>query len=239
MSDSASKDDDRILTLAFYVVVDVSFSMQVSGALAGANDIIPKVVDAIDKSPTLADVVRFGAIDFSDDARVVLRLDDLRNVNAIPQFAARGGTSYVAAFRLLRQQIDKDYAQLKDDGYKVYRPAVFFITDGAPTDDRASLDAAFAELTDSSFKARPNIIPFGLGEATKELLDPWVYPKTGSGTKAMRSYMAKDGIEPAAALSQIAEVLVSSVIASAQSVTTVGDSGGFVPPDDEDLSDWV
>jgi hypothetical protein len=55
----------------------------------------------------------------------------------------------------------------------------------------------------------------------------------------MRSYVIRDGIEPGQAISQIAEILVSSVIASANSVSAEGGTGGFVPPDDEDLDDWI
>lgn len=230
--------DDEFLTLAFYVVVDVSISMRQSGALDAANTLLPKVIDAIRGNSTMADVVRLGMIDFSDDARVVLGLGDPRDVKHIPQCVERGGTSYAAAFRLLRQEIERDVKQLKADRMRVYRPAVFFITDGAPTDDAASLQQAFSELTDPSFRFRPNILPFGVGDATKAALDPWVFPQQGS--KPMRSYVAKDGVSPAAAISQVAEILISSILASADSVNTIGAGGGFVPPDDEDLDDdWM
>ena len=148
MTDTAAQSDDRIFTLAFYIVVDASVSMAANHGLEAANQILPKVIDAIDSSPTLADVVRLGAMDFSDDARVVLRLCDLRDATAAP-FVARGATSYAAAFRQLRQEIEKDYAQLKLDGLRVFRPAVFFITDGAHTDHQSDVDAAFTALTDA------------------------------------------------------------------------------------------
>ena len=237
-ADDRASADDEYLTLAFYLVVDVSYSMRQSGAIDAANDVLPKVIDAIRGNPMVADVVRLGMIDFSDDARVLLGLGDLRDVNHIPQLAERGGTSYAAAFRLLRQEIDRDIRQLKADRMRVYRPAVFFITDGVPTDDPATLRAAFDELTGASFRFRPNIIPFGVGDATKDALDPWVFP--ASGPKPMRSYVAKDGADPAKAINQVAEVLISSILASADSVTTAGSGGGFVPPDDEDLDDdWM
>jgi hypothetical protein len=185
-------------------------------------------------------VVRLGAIDFSDDARVVLRLDDVRNVDPIPTFSTRGATSYKEAFRLLRQEIEKDYAQLRGDNYKAYRPAVFFVTDGEPTDDHADIVAAFQELTDPSFKLRPNIIPFGVGAATKDQLDQWVYPKAADGAKKpMRSYVTKDGVDPGQAITKVAEVLLSSVIASAQSVNAQGSGGGFVLNDEDLDSDWT
>jgi uncharacterized protein YegL len=230
-------EDNRILVLAFYVVADVSYSMGASGAVETLNRVLPQVADAIDANPMLGDLVRLGAMDFSDDARVVLRLGDLRDVHTLPTFAARGRTSYAAAFRLLRQEIEKDIAQLRSDNFKVYRPAVFFITDGEPTDDDAELRAAFDALTSPDFKGRPNILPFGVGEATKESLDRWVFPRAGS--KPMRSYVAKDGVDPKAAIDKVAEALLGSVIASVASVSSEGESGGFIPPDDEDLDDWI
>ena len=235
--DTRATEDNRTLVLAFYVVVDVSQSMDTSHALISANEILPKVASAIDESPMLADIVRFGAIDFSDDARVVLRLCDLRKETKLPTFTARLRTSYAAAFRLLRSEIERDVAQLRSDGFRVYRPVVFFITDGLPTDDEKELQDAYDALTGPEFKARPNILLFGVGGATKEAVDPWVYPKTG--TKAMRSYVAREGTDPRTAIAQVAEALVGSIIASANSVGDAGESGGFIPPGDEDLDDWI
>ncbi|GAB3171932.1 von Willebrand factor type A domain-containing protein [Micromonospora palomenae] len=238
MADSRGSDD-KVLALAFYLLVDVSFSMQ-GAPLDAVNRILPEVIDAIEESPTLGDVVRFGALDFADDARTVLPLGDLRDVKNIPQFIARGGTSYTAAFRQLRKDIERDLTQMKMDGYKVYRPAVFFITDGEPIDDRNSLQAAFAELTDPSFRGRPNIIPFGVTPSMqKAVLEPWVFPKPGASGKPMRSYVYNGAGDAATAIKQIAEVLISSIVASANSVNDAGAAGGFVPPDDDDLGDWI
>jgi hypothetical protein len=224
--------EDRPPVLAFYVVVDVSLSMAASKALDAASAILPKVAGAVRTRPALGDVVRFGAMEFSDDARIVLPLSDLRDLrHGLPAFAPRGGTSYAAAFGLLRQEIDKDLARLRMDDHRVHRPAVFFITDGEPTDDAALLLSSFGELTDPAFPGRPDIIPFGVGAATKELLDPWVHPKPADGGKPMRSYVARAGVGPAAAIDQIAEVILASVFAA-------GD-GGFAAPADGALSDWI
>jgi uncharacterized protein YegL len=235
MADNRATEDDRTLVLAFYVVVDVSQSMEHYGAMDSANEILPKVADAIDGNPMLADIVRFGAMDFSDDARVVLRLGDLRNVSTIPKLTARVRTSYAAAFRLLRTEIDRDLVQLRADGFRVYRPTVFMITDGEPNDEEHELKDAYEALTGPDFKARPNILLFGVGNATKEALDPWVFPKTGG--KAMRSYVAREGADPKAAIAKATEALLGSIIASAASVSEEGESGGFVPPPDDD--DWI
>jgi uncharacterized protein YegL len=239
MAETPNPAGDRGLILTFYILVDVSASMS-GQPIKAVNEMLPEVIDAIESSPTLGDVVRLGAIDFADDARVVLRLGDLRDVNTIPTFTTRGSTSYAAGFRQVRKDIESDLAQLKSDGYKVYRPAVFFITDGGPTDQISDLGAAFADLTDKSFRGRPNIIPFGVGSATKANLDPWVFPKPSDNGKPMRSYVYNGKGQAADAIRQIAEILISSIIASANSVTAGGSQGGFVPPDDEDLDDdWI
>lgn len=235
----APNTDDDVLVLAFYLLVDVSASMS-GEPITAVNEILPEIIDAIQESPTLGDVVRLGAVSFSDSARVVLRLGDLRDVDQIPQFKIEGGTSYAAGFRQLRKDIDSDLAQLKSDGYKVYRPAVFFITDGDPTDEQHELDAAFAELTDPKFRGRPNIIPFGVGVGVdKATLEPWVYPKPSDSGKPMRSYAWVGSGDAAAAIRKIAELLITSIVASVNSVNEAGTGGGLVLPEDEDLDDWI
>jgi uncharacterized protein YegL len=236
MSLDSASGDDKYQALAFYIVADVSYSMHESGAIISANTVLKQVHDAIVAEPVIADVVRLGVIDFSDDAQVLLRLGDQRDVTTIPELKARGGTSFAAAFRQLRQEIERDIPALKADNYQVFRPAVFFITDGQPTDQAATLEAAFADLTARDFKYRPNVIPFGVGDATKASMDPWVFPTTGE--KQMRSYVAKNGADPAQAITDMAHLLISSILASAGSVTDPSTTAALVLPEDED-DDWL
>jgi uncharacterized protein YegL len=231
---SPATQDDQYLILAFYIIIDVSYSMKENGAIEAANKLLPSIMDAIAENPTLGDLVRVGVMDFSDDFQIVVPLGDLRSVEHVPELTVRAGTSFAAAFRGLRREIESDIAQLKGDGFKVFRPAVFFITDGAPTDEHDDLSGAFAELTAADFRARPNIIPFGLGAATKDVLDPWVFPQG-----RMRSFAARDGAEPGKALAGIGEILVGSIIASANALNEDGESGGFKLPDEDELSDWI
>src|SRR3954471_8861126 len=121
--------------LPFYVATDVSLSMSSKGRIDSANNILPKIVDALAENPILSDKVRIGLIDFSDDARVQLPLCDVLEPSlTLPHLSVRGGTSYAAAFRLLRAEIAANIKQLKADGYRVHRPALFFLSDGEPTD---------------------------------------------------------------------------------------------------------
>src|SRR4051812_12461900 len=127
--------DDRPVVLPFYLVCDVSASMD--SVIGTLNSALFRIRDALVMEPVLSDKVRFGIIDFSDDAQVVVPLSDFADVTlpSVP-LAVRGATSYGAAFRKVRETIDADVAGA-DDRFRYFRPAVFFLTDGKPTDPGA------------------------------------------------------------------------------------------------------
>lgn len=222
--------------LPFYLVVDVSYSMQ-GPKLDSANRIMPSVQRALSKAPILSDKVRFGLIDFSDDAQVRLPLCDVLDEHVrLPELDLRGGTSYAAAFRLLRTEIESNVKQLKGDGFAVHRPAVFFISDGLPTDEEEKWQSAFTDLTyydkgtSTGFPMYPNFVPCGVDQADPTTLQSLIHPTTGR--KPMRMFLQDEGGDPAAAIAGMAEVLISSVLASGQSMAA-GDSGIILPPDDD------
>jgi uncharacterized protein YegL len=223
--------------LPFYLVIDVSHSM--SGApLESANKIMPAVVDTLAQDPILSDKVRFGLIDFASDARVQLPLCDVLDANLVlPDLQVRGATSYAAAFTLLRSEIESNIKQLKADGYAVHRPAVFFLSDGTPTDPADVWQSAFRDLitydpsTKTGFAMFPNVVPCGVGGADPKTLKSLIHPATGP--KAMQMYLMDKGENPAAAITAIAEILISSMLSSGQSMAQ--GSAGIILPDKEDV----
>ncbi|ATE52675.1 vWA domain-containing protein [Actinosynnema pretiosum] len=216
---------DKLKLLPFYLVIDVSLSMT-GNKLDQANAIMPKVLDALMDSPILADKVRFGVIDFSDDAQVRLPLCDLLDDSVtLPKLTVRGTTSYAAALRLLRAEIESNVKQLKADGFMVHRPAVFFVSDGETTDREDEWRSALHDLT-QGFAAYPNLIPCGVDEAEPKTLAALIHP--ASGNKAMQMYLMTPGYDPGDAIAGIAEILISSVISSGQSMAQ-GDSGLMLP----------
>ena len=225
--------------LPFFLVVDVSQSM--SGARIDAvNQILPTLVDALAENPILSDKVRFGVIDFSNTATVLTPLCDLLNQSSLPGFSVRGATYYSAAFELLKSQIQTDVDQLKADGYNVYRPTVFFMSDGAPNQGDP-WQAPFAELTtydqttNTGFKYYPNLSPFGIQGADPVILQQLIHPSTGP--RPMKMFLTDAGADAASAIASMAEILLASVLNSVQSVATDDGAGSAGLPDLGDMPD--
>jgi uncharacterized protein YegL len=225
-------ENERARLLPFYLVIDASHSMSGS-KMTAANGIMPKVVDTLARNPILSDKVRFGLIDFASDAKVQLPLCDVLDQNlSLPVLQPRGATSYAAAFRLLRTEIETNVKQLKADGYAVHRPAVFFLSDGEPTDRDHEWRAAFAELTEydresrTGFAMYPNVVPCGVDGADGKTLQALIHP--AGGDRPMQMYLMDRGEDPAKAISAIAEILISSILASGQSMAQ-GGSGIMLP----------
>jgi uncharacterized protein YegL len=226
-------DGARAKILPFYLVIDVSASMAGS-KLHAVNSVVPTLLDALAQNPILSDKVRVCVIDFAEDAQVVLPLCDILDPSlTIPALRTRGSTSYTAALTSLREQIGRDVAQLKVDGYVVHRPAAFFLSDGKPMDAEHSWGEALRLLILE--KTHPNIIPFGVDGANPKVLQNLIYPS--SGPRAMHMYLTSSGTDPAEAIAAFAEVLVSSMISSGQSLSA-GESG-IILPDRSDLPTGV
>ncbi|MFG2047375.1 VWA domain-containing protein [Micromonospora sp. NPDC048935] len=232
---------DQGILLPFYLVVDVSWSMK-GDKLDAAREILPAVANTLAKNPILNDKVRFSLIDFADEAQVLVPLCDLSQQGTLPSLELRGGTSYAEAFRTLREQIFRDVTQLRGDGYRVHRPAVFFISDGEPLDDWQDAFSALTEYnreTGTGFRWYPVLVPCGVDTADRDVLRKLVYPQQKS-----KLYMMRTGADAAGAIRAMTEVLISSVLASGQSIAA-GGSGlilpgpGDVPADLDVEDDWL
>jgi uncharacterized protein YegL len=189
--------------LPFYLVCDESGSMK-GAPLRAVNESLPDLHVEIGSNPVVADKTRFCVIGFGGSARMVLPLSDLSAVPAMPVLGYHtGGTSYGAAFQLLYDTIADDVRQLKAAGNQVYRPAVFFLSDGRPTDKR--WQTSYARIADSDWPLRPNILAFGFGRAD---------PATLQRVATVRAFISEKGIGPAVALREFAKSLIQSIVDS-------------------------
>ena len=79
------------------------------------------------------DVAHISVMTFSDTAKVVMPLSQMSETS-VPTLKVEGGTNYGEAFRELARVIPGDAAALKAQGYRIFRPCAFFLTDGEPND---------------------------------------------------------------------------------------------------------
>lgn len=194
--------------LPVYVVADESASM--TPVVGELNAGLAALHSALLREPMAAAKVRFTILGFSDDAQVRLSLADLRTEAALPTLATRGSTSFGAAFRELLARIPQDIAALKAQGFAVYRPAVFFLTDGQPTDE--GWQRTYEQLTDrDATTAAPNIIACGIGQAVAQtILD--------IATRPEFAFVATPGTELGLAIAEFSVALTRSVVASARAM---------------------
>lgn len=193
--------------LPVYVVADESASM--TPVVDELNAGLAALHRALLREPMAAAKVRFTILGFADDLQVRLSLADLRTESALPTLTTRHTTSYRAAFQGLLDLLPKDIETLKAQGFAVYRPAVFFLTDGQPTDE-PEWRTPYAKLIDrETTRTAPNIIACGIGEARAQtILDVATRPEF--------AFVATPGTELGLAIAEFSVALTKSIVASAR-----------------------
>jgi hypothetical protein len=121
--------------------------------LAALKEGLREVYRAVREDPVVAERTRFCLIGFSASAQVLVPLCRLSEVAGLSVLTAGAATNFGAAFTFLRETIERDVEALASRFHRVYRPAVFFMSDGQPTDP-ATWPAAFAALTDPASRSR-------------------------------------------------------------------------------------
>ncbi|MBL3669684.1 VWA domain-containing protein [Streptomyces sp. M2CJ-2] len=206
--------------LPFYLVCDESGSMAGDG-VDTINSALPDLHHEISTNPSVADKTRFALIGFSTQASVLQQLTDLSELTQLPSLSAGGVTSFGAAFRLLKDTIEKDVAALKAEGHDVYRPVVFFLSDGIPTDEgwRSALDDL------NAFRYAPKIIAFGISDADAATI---------TEVANFKAFIQQDdSITPAVALREFASSLTRSIVSSATSMAAQGGEGFQLQVDEQ------
>jgi len=214
------------LVIPFYLLCDVSSSM---------NSIMPELSLAVSRlrraivaEPVVDDVAQVSIIVFSDTARVLVPMASMSE-SEIPRFAAEGGTNYGSAFRLLAHSIEQDNAKLKEQGYRVFRPCAFFLTDGEPTDsdwhitfrDTLTYDAR----TGRGLKAHPIFVPLGFRDASEIVLRQLAYPPNRG-----KWYHAKNAAAESV-LSEMLQFVMQTVITAGRSAVTGQPTVMLQPPE--------
>ncbi len=122
--------------LSIYLLLDASGSMRGEAMLSMQNGLQSFVSTLVRNQSTFGRVL-VSVITFGDTAKTRVPLTDI-NSFVLPELEIYGCTALGAAFNLVAQEID---LETKVDDYRNHwRPVVFVLTDGEPSDDyRAGL----------------------------------------------------------------------------------------------------
>lgn len=187
--------------IPFYAICDVSAAM--FPHLGDLNNFLRQMMSEFLVHPIVSDLALLSIITFNDTARTEVPLGPLADVS-VPTFRVGGGASYGAAFREFHRAFEEDRRRLREEGCRVYRPVVYFLTAGKPSD--LDYHNVFATLFDRDVNpAFPNVVPFGFADASVEMMESLAYSGSKLGGR-------KWGI---ASLGHTFSDLYSSLIASA------------------------
>lgn len=153
--------------LPVYLLLDCSESM-VGEGIDGVNKGMRQLLVDLHSDPHALETVWISIITFAGEARQVLPLSEMIGIH-LPPLKVQPGTSLGGGLRLLRECIAREVrvhsAQTKGD----WKPLVFLLTDGEPTDEWRSEARKLKELTSSGGK-QLNLIAIGCGEDANPLV---------------------------------------------------------------------
>jgi len=213
--------ENRGQLLPVYILADESASMR--SCATELNSGLISLIETLRSEPMIAAKIRLSVIGFSATPEARLVLADLRSMTGVPRLQVRSSTNYRAAFDDLLRRVPADIATLKNAGFSVHRPAVFFLSDGQPDDARWR--NPHHRLTDRTiFPAAPNIIAFGIGSAQRNTI-------LEVATSPTFAFVAIPGSDIGAAIAKFFTALTASVIQSGQSLASATPQLIVAPPE--------
>lgn len=119
--------------LPVYLLLDVSGSM--SGApIQAVEQGVRTLVSELQSDPQALETAYLSVITFESNAQQIVPLTELMNFST-PNLSAAGGTSMGEGLALLSKCIDNEVMKTTPDQKGDWKPLVFLMTDGEPTDN--------------------------------------------------------------------------------------------------------
>ncbi|WP_413204211.1 TerY-C metal binding domain-containing protein [Rhodospirillum sp. A1_3_36] len=143
--------------LPIYFLVDVSESM-VGKNLYSLEEGIGAIVSTLRKDPYALETAFLSVIAFAGKAKTVVPLTELVAFYP-PELPAGGGTALGAALSHLMDEIDRTVVVTTPNRKGDWRPIVFLLTDGHPTDDPSKA----LDRWNRSYRNRVNMVAVSIG----------------------------------------------------------------------------
>lgn len=127
--------------LPVFFLIDESGSM-LGEPIEAVRTGVQTMLSSLRQDPYALETAHISVITFNETARTVVPLTELVSIQA-PEFKASGQTAMGAALTELAQAIERDVRKSSPDQKGDWKPLVFLLTDGSPTDN---LDAGIQAL---------------------------------------------------------------------------------------------
>ncbi|HXZ06364.1 MAG TPA: VWA domain-containing protein [Ktedonobacteraceae bacterium] len=156
--------DEYTRRLPVYLLLDCSGSMA-GEAIIAVNEGLGMIYRLLMADPQALETVHISVICFSDhaDQYGLTPIDKFQP----PALTASGTTAMGAALRLLIQSIEQDLLLNTPVQHGDFRPLVFLLTDGAPTDAYRNEIQKLKSLRGSQ---KPTIVALGCGTAVNQAM---------------------------------------------------------------------
>ncbi len=140
--------------LPVFLLIDTSESM-VGEAIESLNTGLESLLTALKRDPQTIEIGALSILTFGSSASVSVPLSAVLDIQ-LPQLELSSGTCLGSAFDLLTREIADKVVRTTAERRGDYRPIVFLITDGQPTDEWSPAVARFR-------KAQPSVPIYAIG----------------------------------------------------------------------------
>jgi uncharacterized protein YegL len=173
MFDNIPGIESQTRRLPIYLLLDTSGSMM-GNNIEAVNEGVKLLTSQLKKDPMALETAYLSVITFDSDARQLIPLTAINDFIP-PKIEARGATSLGAALKVLNEALDREVRGNSPEVKGDYKPLVFLMTDGRPTDN---WEPAMAALRNRPKQKVATIIALGCGSPAQ--VDGEILKKIGN-----------------------------------------------------------